>query len=260
MEDGVKKRLRADEPQSLSSLDETSPSKRTRARIVPAYRNDDKALPTNSSAAEHDGAKKPENTRKIASTSSESEENNDDDDDYTSSSGSDGDSASDSDGDGEDEDQEADYSSDQASRTGSSLPRISAQQKPRIHRLTREPDLLSRLSAFLPKMKSANEDLQREIAAGRAKDLQLDEVENPEEGQYIEMNLGLGVLEEKRADGSSSTDEELGDGPESANDEDAAELDTKMQKDSDILDKLMGKKKTSDQKPTIQELTEPRSS
>ncbi|GIK04490.1 hypothetical protein Aspvir_008573 [Aspergillus viridinutans] len=258
MEDGVRKRLRADESQSLSSFDETSPSKRTRARIVPTYRNDDKGLPTNSSAADH-GAKKPENPRKIASTSSESEQN-DDDDDYTSSSGSDGDSDSDSDsgsdGDGENEDQEADYSSDQA---GSSLPHISAQQKPRIHRMTREPDLLSRLSAFLPKMKSANEDLQREIAAGRGKDLQLDEVEN-QEGQYIEMNLGLGVLEEKRADGSSSTDEELGDGPESANDEDAAELDTKLQKDSDILDILMGRKKSSDQKPTIQELTEPRSS
>jgi hypothetical protein len=258
MEDGVRKRLRADEPQSLSSFDETSPSKRTKARIVPTYRNDGKDLPTNSSAAEHDGAKKPENPRKIASTSSESEENDDDDDDYTSSSGSDGDS--DSDGDGEDEDQEADYSSDQASRAGSSLPRISAQQKPRIHRVTREPDLLSRLSAFLPKMKSANEDLQREIAAGRGKDLQLDEVENQEEGQYIEMNLGLGVLEEKRADGCSSTDEELRDGPEFANDEDAAELDAGLQKDSDILDKLMGKEKSSDQKPTIQDLTEPRSS
>ncbi|EAW22648.1 NOPCHAP1/New4 family protein [Aspergillus fischeri NRRL 181] len=255
MEDGVRKRLRADEPPFLSSFDETSPSKRTRARIVPTYRNDDKGLPTNSSAAEHDGAKKPENPRKIASTSSESEE--DDDDDYTSSSGSDDDS--DSDGDGEDEDQEADYSSDQASRAGSSLPRISAQQKPRIHRITKEPDLLSRLSAFLPKLKSANEDLQREIAAGRGKDLQLDEVEN-QEGQYIEMNLGLGVFEEKRADGSTSTDEEISNGQESANDEDAAESDTKLQKDSDILDKLMGKKKSSDQKPTIQELTEPRSS
>ncbi|GFF26793.1 hypothetical protein IFM58399_01520 [Aspergillus lentulus] len=260
MEDGVRKRLRADEPQSLSSFDETSPSKRTRARIVPTYRNDDKGLPTNSSAADHDGAKKPEKPRKRAPTSSESEDE-DDDDDYTSSSGSDDDSDSDSgsDGDGEDEDQEADYSSDQASRAGSSLPRISAQQKPRIHRMTKEPDLLSRLSAFLPKLKSANEDLQREIAAGRGKDLQLDEAENQEEGQYIEMNLGLGVLEEKRADGSSSTDEELGDGPEFANDEDAAESDTKLQKDSDILDKLMGKKKSSDQKPTIQELTEPRS-
>lgn len=125
--------------------------------------------------------------------------------------------------------------------------------------MTKEPDLLSRLSAFLPKLKSANEDLQREIAAGRGKDLQLDEVDQ-EEGQYIEMNLGLGVLEEKRADGSTSTDDEIGDGQEFANDEDAAESDTKLQRDSDILDRLMGKKKSSDQKPTIQELTEPRSS
>ncbi|RHZ64268.1 NOPCHAP1/New4 family protein [Aspergillus thermomutatus] len=259
MEDGVRKRLRADEPQVPSSFDDTSPSKRTRARIVPTYRNDDKGLPTNLSAAERDGAKKPVNPRKTASTSSESEED-DDDDDYTSSSGSDDDSDSGSDGDGEHEDQEADYSSDQASGAGSSLPRISAQQKPRIHCIAKDPDLLSRLSAFLPKMKSANEDLQREIAAGRGKDLQLDEVED-QEGQYIEMNLGLGVLEEKRADCSSSTDEEIGDGPESANDEDGAGLDTKLQKDSDILDKLMGKtKEFSDQKPTIEELTEPRSS
>ncbi|KAF7113618.1 hypothetical protein CNMCM5793_002974 [Aspergillus hiratsukae] len=256
MEDGARKRLRADEPQSLSSFDDTSPSKRTRARIVPSYRNDDKGLPTNSSAAERDGAKKPVNPAKIASTSSESEE--DDDDDYTSSSGSD--DGSGIDGDGEHEDQDADYSSDLASGAGSSLPRISAQQKPRIHRMAKEPGLLSRLSAFLPKMKSANEDLEREIAAGRGKDLQLDEEENQEEGQYIEMNLGLGVLEEKRADGSSSTDdEEIGDGPGPANDEDAAGLDTRLKKDSDILDKLMGKKRSSDQKPAIQELTEPRS-
>jgi hypothetical protein len=186
MEDGARKRLRADEPRSLSSFDDTSPSERNRARIVPSYRNDDKGLPTNSSAAERDGAEKPVNPRKIASTSSESEEE-DDDDDYTSSSGSDSDSGSGSDGDGEHEDQDADYNSDLASGTGSSLPHIPAQQKPRIHRMAKEPDLLSRLSAFLPKMKSANEDLEREIAAGRGKDLQLDEVENQEEGQYIEM-------------------------------------------------------------------------
>lgn len=67
-------------------------------------------------------------------------------------------------------------------------------------------------------------------------------------------------MEEKRADGSTSTDDEIGDGQEFANDEDAAESDTKLQRDSDILDRLMGKKKSSDQKPTIQELTEPRSS
>ncbi|KAH3298505.1 hypothetical protein KXW39_004729 [Aspergillus fumigatus] len=256
MEDGVRKRLRADGTLSLSSFDETSPSRRAKARIVPTYRNDDKGLPTYSSAAEHYSTE-PENPSKVASTSSESEDDDDDDDDYTSSSGSDDDS--DSAGDGEDEDQNADYSSERASRAGSSLPRVSAQQKPRIHRMTKEPDLLSRLSAFLPKLKSANEDLQREIAAGRGKDLQLDEVDQ-EEGQYIEMNLGLGVLEEKRADGSTSTDDEIGDGQEFANDEDAAESDTKLQRDSDILARLMGKKKSSDQKPTIQELTEPRSS
>lgn len=85
-------------------------------------------------------------------------------------------------------------------------------------------------------------------------------IENMNADIAVSKNLGLGVLEEKRADGSSSTDnEEIGDGPEPANDEDAAGLDTKLKKDSDILDKLMGKKRSSDQKPTIQELTEPQS-
>ena len=49
-----------------------------------------------------------------------------------------------------------------------------------------DSELLSRLNAFLPKMKSANEDLEKEIEAGRVGDLVLD---NADEGgeQYIEM-------------------------------------------------------------------------
>lgn len=49
-----------------------------------------------------------------------------------------------------------------------------------------DSELLSRLNAFLPKMKNANEDLQKEIEAGRVGDLVLD---NADEGgeQYIEM-------------------------------------------------------------------------
>ncbi|MCP6379874.1 NOPCHAP1/New4 family protein, partial [Klebsiella pneumoniae] len=56
------------------------------------------------------------------------------------------------------------------------------------------PGLLSKLSAFLPQMKTANEDLQREIAAGRAKDIRLDEDDENEaqsDGQYIEMVCSL---------------------------------------------------------------------
>jgi hypothetical protein len=43
-------------------------------------------------------------------------------------------------------------------------------------------------------MKTANEDLQREIAAGRAKDIRLDEGDENEaqsDGQYIEMVRSL---------------------------------------------------------------------
>lgn len=67
----------------------------------------------------------------------------------------------------------------------SSIPHIPSRPKPRIHRVDRDSTLLSRLSSFLPKMKDANEDLQREIAAGRARDITLDSVDD--EGQYIEM-------------------------------------------------------------------------
>lgn len=111
----------------------------------------------------------------------------DDDDDFTSSSGSDSsDEESDDDGEegqsGDEHDQvKSDDGRDQA------LPRIPARQKPRIQHVERDGNLLARISAFLPQMKNANDELQREIEAGRAKEIRLDEVDDQNEGQYIEM-------------------------------------------------------------------------
>lgn len=68
----------------------------------------------------------------------------------------------------------------------SSLPSIAGRPKPRIHRMKGDSELLSRLGAFLPKIKVANEDLQRQIAAGKAQDLVLDNADGNGE-QYIEM-------------------------------------------------------------------------
>lgn len=48
-------------------------------------------------------------------------------------------------------------------------------------------DLLSRLSAFLPQMKDANDSLEKEIAAGRGKDIVLDDADESDGKQYIEM-------------------------------------------------------------------------
>ncbi|KAL4934684.1 NOPCHAP1/New4 family protein [Aspergillus undulatus] len=174
-----------------------------------------------------------------------------DEDDYTSSSGSSLSSSS------EDEDEDDDACSERAPDTlnknkDEGIPSLPALRKPNIRRLNPEPSLLSKLSAFLPQMKSANEDLQREIEAGRGRELRLDnEVDEDEDGgegkggRYIEMNLGLGVLEEKRpGEEGSRASETQGQSPIG---------------DTNLMDQLMGKEKTGSsekQKPSIQDLGE----
>ncbi|GKZ69852.1 hypothetical protein AnigIFM50267_005082 [Aspergillus niger] len=193
------------------------------------------------------------------------EEDEDDDDDYTSSSGS-SDSDSDSDDDEEEEEEEqvnqketTKSESTPTTTASDDIPRIRAIPKPRIHRINKNPDLLSRLSAFLPQMKSANEKLEQEIAAGRGKDVRLeldgdDDDEDMEGKRYIEMNLGLGVLEEKRP---GDDDEE--DNVESKGDQNNQHVlpeRPKSGKDSNVLDTLMGNADSSaeKEKPTIEEI------
>lgn len=127
--------------------------------------------------------------------------NNDEDDETstepTSSSGSDSsvDSSDEDDEDSDNEEQEKEKGTD--GKEEETVPSLSARQKPRIHRIERNNDILSRITAFLPQMKNANESLQRELAAGRAKEVQLDHDEGGEgegegedeesKGRYIEM-------------------------------------------------------------------------
>ncbi|KAJ5236902.1 hypothetical protein N7489_006993 [Penicillium chrysogenum] len=134
----------------------------------------------------------------------------------------------------------------------SSLPHIAGRPKPRIHRIKGDSGLLSRLNAFLPKMKDANEDLKRQIEAGEAGDLVLDNADENGE-QYIEMDLGLGVLEEKRDDDSSSDEESDDEGSEGAT---GAGKAPQEMNDSDIIGKLMGGKgkKSNTDKPSIEEM------
>lgn len=88
----------------------------------------------------------------------------------------------------EDEDPDSDEDANVNGSDGEpSLPHIPGRQKPRIHRVEKNSDILSRVSAFLPRMKDANESLEREIAAGRGKDLRLDDVDDEHKGRYIEM-------------------------------------------------------------------------
>ncbi|KAL4945839.1 hypothetical protein BDV06DRAFT_183897 [Aspergillus oleicola] len=175
----------------------------------------------------------------------DNQDDEDDEDDYTSSSGS---SLSSS----EDEDDAASRQGDTStSQDSSGLTSLPARRKPNIRRLNPQPSILSKISAFLPQMKSANEGLQREIEAGRGKEYRVDnddeegheDKEGGEGRQYIEMNLGLGVLEEKRP---GEDDEEFGH-PESH----------AQAEDTNLMDRLMGKEKTaSSGKPNIQDLGE----
>ncbi|KAE8149401.1 hypothetical protein BDV25DRAFT_130401 [Aspergillus avenaceus] len=175
------------------------------------------------------------------------DESDSDDDDYTSSSGSD----SDEDYDDDTEEHDKDVKSDDGSNN--SLPRIPATQKPKIRRLGKNPDILSRLSAFLPQIKNANEELQREIDAGRAKDLRLDEVDDQDDSQYIEMNLGLGVLEEKRSGDTGEHNDDL----KTAHGSDSKASNPDIKTDSNVLDTLMGNSDSpSSKKPTIEEMNE----
>lgn len=208
---------------------------------------------------------------------------NEDEDDETSTDPSSSDSSSVDSSSEDDDDEQEQEQKQQNQEENSAIPSIQPRQKPRIHRVEKNNDILSRISAFLPQMKTANEDLERELAAGRGKEVQLDDADEQGDGRYIEMvcftvticyfvhggqlltylfpqNLGLGVLEEKRPgdedyDPSSSDDEdeemehEHGKGQQSTE----TELPSRP-KDSRVLGKLMGEKKGEAKKPTIEEM------
>ena len=111
------------------------------------------------------------------------------DDDATSSSGT---SSSDSESESEESSEENAESvhHERETTTASdtmSVPSIPRRQKPKIQPVQERSDLLARLSTFLPKIRDANESLNKEIAAGRAQDVILDSVNEADGNDYIEM-------------------------------------------------------------------------
>jgi hypothetical protein len=122
-------------------------------------------------------------------------------------------------------------------------------KKPRmkISKAELGPDLRPFLKDFLPQLKAANDELEAAKLAGTLKDKTIEEDgEDQDDGerQYIEMDLGLGVLEEREpnADGDSASSE-------SESDDDGANT----PKQKDIMAKLMGRK-TENEKAGIQEV------
>lgn len=116
----------------------------------------------------------------------------------------------------------SDDSSDQDSDEEQDTPTIGGPRKPRMRKLGTTDgaaDLRARLAALLPQMEEANARL-----AGEPGGASIEDVEDGE--QYIEMDLGLGVLEEQNNDDDSDS-RSSGDG----DNEDEEE---------DVLGRLMG--------------------
>ncbi|OCK80443.1 hypothetical protein K432DRAFT_43616 [Lepidopterella palustris CBS 459.81] len=123
------------------------------------------------------------------------------------------------------------------------LPLPKKTRKPEMRKagqVREEIDLGARLKGFLPMLAAANEELEMERLDGRLKERDLEAVDE-DAGGYIEMDLGLGVLEEKdpdapdsRSESDSSSDENVDDGEPGT-------------KEKDILSKLLGRVKTNDE-------------
>jgi hypothetical protein len=96
--------------------------------------------------------------------------------------------------------------------------------------LIKDSTVASKLPGFLAQMRAANQELEEEKSAGTLANrrIELDESDSAAEGeQHIEMNLGLGVLEEKSFETRATTE----------NDSSSEEGDL------DIMKKLLGGKR-----------------
>lgn len=106
--------------------------------------------------------------------------------------------------------------------------------------LSRTTNESTMVTAFLEQLRVANEQLVAEKDAGTlsARQLEIEDEDAETDGQYIEMDLGLGVLEEQV---SQTEDED-------------ADVEDSEDQDENYLAKLMGKKKGEHKGIKIEEL------
>lgn len=116
----------------------------------------------------------------------------------------------------EEEDDDESVSSSELSESSSALSSFTSthtSQPPTVSVASLTADNLShlqaRLNALLPKLKNANEVLETERQEGRLERWNMENVGEENEARgYIEMNLGLGVLEEKPNGGVGEYEED----------------------------------------------------
>lgn len=113
-------------------------------------------------------------------------------------------------------------------------------------------DLRSRLQAFLPKLKKANAELEN---TDNIEEQRIDHVPEDEE-RYIEMNLELGVLSERK-DGDEDGNVKLREPSEDGDDDiDASTVKKSLEAESHqgVMSQLKGEKPQHSQKRKIEEL------
>ncbi|MCJ1375725.1 hypothetical protein MMC20_006962 [Loxospora ochrophaea] len=105
--------------------------------------------------------------------------------------------------------------------------------------------LRSRLSSFLPSLRAANKELEIERERGTLGERDIENVGEEGRGGYIEMDLGLGVLEDKGTETSEESDDE------SESENEVLEGDEqKIIREKNVLGRLMGVQRR--EKPKIE--------
>ncbi|KAE9973210.1 hypothetical protein EG327_009241 [Venturia inaequalis] len=110
--------------------------------------------------------------------------------------------------------------------------------------------LLQRLKTFIPELAAANQELDRERLDGTIERRNIERVDEGD-GTFIELDLGLGVLEEKSGDITTIQHDSISD-LKQHNDDDAAS----EQKHTDVISQLMGQAKKDGKAVQIQDLGE----
>ena len=196
----------------------TSAAKRARPSPTPE---------TSSSPSEATATRStPDHSRNLSTTSASSLEDENDEEDSTSASDSDKSSV-------------LSTSSEDSIEDSSTPILIGGPKKPVLNKqgvLGAQAALRARLATLLPQLEAANAGLVAEAGG-----LGLEDVD--EEGQYIEMDLSLGVLEEKRE----------GEGSDESSEEEEEEEEGEGERERSVMDKLRGQK-TKAQKAGIEDV------
>jgi Domain of unknown function (DUF4598) len=132
-------------------------------------------------------------------------------------------------------------------------------RKPPISASTPASDLHTRIASFLPALRKANADLED---SGQVQNSRLDEVADDEE-HYIEMDLGLGVLRQRRPATTEADGVKLADDSSTSCDDDDSHLDSTEAEDAadgqmingTTLTHLLGGNQPPSKKPSIQVVT-----